>query len=164
MVQLPSECRSKENKDDVEILEGKADLWTPLNCLLEAANRKSSRLNSQGSATSKAETNNGPDCHSYLPEAKVGPESPAVPDGKLYVAKTKNKDPGQQTKVHQDEENETNLIARPVKRRRLRAAAQKKSAAEQQAASARVILDALGAKWNRKNSPIWFSLVAFEDQ
>ncbi|XWS64713.1 hypothetical protein CRYUN_Cryun05aG0027100 [Craigia yunnanensis] len=157
MVQPSSECMSKEDTDDVEMLEGKADLWTSLNCLVEAANRKSSKLNSQGSATSKAETHHGPDCHSFVPETK------ADPDGKLCIPKTKSKEHGQNTEV-QDEENEKILITRPVKRRRLRAAAQKKAAAEQQAASARVILDALGAKWNRQNSPIWFSLVASEDQ
>ncbi|XVF42210.1 hypothetical protein PTKIN_Ptkin01aG0342100 [Pterospermum kingtungense] len=162
-VQPPSEFRSEENKDGVEMLESKADLWTPLNCLVEAANRKSSRLNSQGSATSKAEPHKGPDCQSYMPEAKAAPESPTVPDDQLYVPKTKSKEHEEQIEV-QDKENETNLIARPVKRRRLRAAAQKKAAAEQQAASARAILDSLDTKWNRKNSPIWFSLVASEDQ
>ena len=42
----------KHNEDienDVEIIEGKADLWTPLKCLVEAANRtKSYKSNSQG--------------------------------------------------------------------------------------------------------------------
>ncbi|XWS58355.1 hypothetical protein CRYUN_Cryun08bG0027100 [Craigia yunnanensis] len=158
MAQSSSEHRSNEDTDDVEMMEGKADLWTPLNCLVEAANRKSSKLNSQGSAASKAGPHNGPDCYSYVPETKADPESLTVPDGKLCIPKTKGKEHGRNSKV-QDEENGTNLITRPVKRRRFRAAAQKKAAA-----SARVLLDALGAKWNRKNSPIWFSLVAYEDQ
>ncbi|XP_022719135.1 E3 ubiquitin protein ligase DRIP2-like isoform X1 [Durio zibethinus] len=164
MVQPSSEHRHNEDTDDVEMMEGKADLWTPLNCLVEAANRKSSKLNSQGSAASKAEPHNGPDCHSSMPEMQADPKSPSVPDGKLCIPKTKSKEHGQNSKV-QDEENGTNLITRPVKRRRLQAAAQKKAAAsEEHAASARVMLDALGAKWNRKNSPIWFSLVACEDR
>ncbi|XVE89900.1 hypothetical protein DITRI_Ditri20bG0032600 [Diplodiscus trichospermus] len=163
MIKPSSERRSHEDRDNVEILEGKEDLWTPLNCLVEAANRKSSKLNSQGSATSKAEPHNGPDHHSYMPKTKAGPGCPTVPDGKLCIPKTENNEHGQNSEV-QDEENKINLVTRPVKRRRLRAAAQKKAAAEQQAASARVMLDALGAKWNRKNSPIWFSLVASEDQ
>ena len=41
----------KPNKDDVEVMEGKADLWTPLNCLVKTANRtKSSKSNLQGTA------------------------------------------------------------------------------------------------------------------
>ncbi|EOY11048.1 PREDICTED: E3 ubiquitin protein ligase DRIP2 isoform X2 [Theobroma cacao] len=163
MAEPSSERRSNEDTDDVEMLEGKADLWTPLNCLVEAANRKSSKLNSQGLATSKAEPHNAPDCHLYIPETKADLESATVPDGKLCIPKAKSKEHGQNTKV-QDEKNGASLISRPVKRRRLRAAAQKRAAASQQAASARVMLDTLGAKCNRKESPIWFSLVASEDQ
>ncbi|XVF06337.1 hypothetical protein REPUB_Repub06bG0039100 [Reevesia pubescens] len=158
MAQPSSEHKSNECTDDVEMIESKADLWTPLNCLVEAANRKSSKLNSQGSAASKTEPLNDPVCHSYVPETKADPKSPSVPDGKLRIPKTKCKEHGQNSKV-QDGENATNLITRPVKRRRLRAATQKKAAA-----SARVMLDALGANWNRKNCPIWFSLVACKDQ
>ncbi|XVF31100.1 hypothetical protein REPUB_Repub16aG0116500 [Reevesia pubescens] len=161
--QPSSEQRSNEDTDDVEMMEGKADLWTPLNCLVEAANRKSSKL-AQGLAASKTEPHNGPDCHSYVPETKADPEPPTVPDGTLCIPKSKSKEHGQNSIV-QHEQNGTNLITRPVKRRRLHAAAQKKAAAsEEQAAFARVMLDALGAKRNRKNSPIWFSLVASEDQ
>ncbi|XP_039062796.1 E3 ubiquitin protein ligase DRIP2-like isoform X2 [Hibiscus syriacus] len=132
-----SEHRSNEDTDDVEIMEGKADLWTSLNCLVEAANRKSSKLNSQASPASVSEPHNGPDRHLYAPEIKAGLESPTVPDGK----------------------NGANLITKPVKRRRLHAEAQKKAAA-----SNRIMLDTLGSKWNTKNNPIWFSLVACEDR
>ncbi|XVE62806.1 hypothetical protein DITRI_Ditri06bG0149500 [Diplodiscus trichospermus] len=161
MAQPSSEHRSNEDTDE---REGKADLWTPLNCLVEAANRKSSKLNSQGTAASKVEPYDGPDCHSYMSETKAGPESASVLDDKLRIPATKSKENGQTSKF-QDEENGINLITRPAKRRRLHAVSQKKAAtSEEKVASARVMLEALGANRNRKNSPIWFSLVACEDQ
>lgn len=152
------EHRPNEDTDDVEVIEGKADLWTPLNCLVEAANRKSSKLNSQVSTASMTEQHNGPDCCAHAPEAKPGPESPPVPDGRLCVHKSKSKE-HRNNSVALEEENSINLIKRPVKRRRLHAEAQKKVAA-----SNRIMLDALGSKWNRKNNPIWFSLIACEGQ
>ncbi|KAK8712702.1 hypothetical protein V6N13_147932 [Hibiscus sabdariffa] len=136
-VQPSSEHRSNEETDDVEIMESKADLWTPLNCLVEAANRKSSKINSQASTASVSEPHNGPDCHTYVPEIKVGLESPTVTDGK----------------------NGTELITKPVKRTRLHAEAQKKAAS-----SNRIMLDTLGSKWSRNNNQIWLSLVACEDR
>lgn len=163
MAEPSSEHRSNEDTNNVEMMDGK-ELWTPLNCLVEAANRKSSKLNSQGSAASKAEPHNGLDCHSDMPETKIHPKSPTVPDGKLCIPKTTSKEHEQNPKV-QDEENGTVLITRPMKRRRLRAEARKKAAAaEDKAAPARVMLDAFGARWNREKSPIWFSLVACENQ
>ncbi|MBA0861488.1 hypothetical protein Goshw_028355 [Gossypium schwendimanii] len=158
MAQPSSEHRPNEDTDDVEVMEGKADLWTPLNCLVEAANRKSSKLNLQGSTASMTEQHNGPDCCSHAPEAKPSLQSPTVPDGKLSIHKSKSKE-HRNNSVILEEENGTNFIKRPVKRRRLHAEAQKKVAA-----SNRIMLDALGSKWNRKNNPIWFSLVACEGQ
>ncbi|KAE8729658.1 DREB2A-interacting protein 2 isoform 3 [Hibiscus syriacus] len=152
-----SEHRSNEDTDDVEIMEGKADLWTSLNCLVEAANRKSSKLNSQASPASVSEPHNGPDRHLYAPEIKAGLESPTVPDGKLSIHKYKSKEHRLNSKVL-DEKNGANLITKPVKRRRLHTEAQKKAAG-----SNRIMLDTLGSKWNTKNNPIWFSLVACED-
>ncbi|KAE8721980.1 DREB2A-interacting protein 2 isoform 3 [Hibiscus syriacus] len=100
-VKPSSEHRSNEDTDDVEIMEGKADLKTSLNCLVKAANRKSSKLNSQASPVSASEPHNSPYRHLYAPEIKAGLESPT---------------------------NGANLITKPVKRRRLHAEAQKKAA------------------------------------
>ncbi|XP_039069285.1 E3 ubiquitin protein ligase DRIP2-like [Hibiscus syriacus] len=121
-----SEHRSNEDTDDVEIMEGKADLWTSLNCLVEAANRKSFKLNSQASPASVSEPHNGPDRHLYAPEIKAGLESPNVPDGKLSIHKYKSKEHRLNSKVL-DEKNGANLITKLVKRRRLHAEAQKKA-------------------------------------
>ncbi|GMI65209.1 DREB2A-interacting protein 2 [Hibiscus trionum] len=156
--QPSGEHRSNEETDDVEIMEGKADLWTPLNCLVEAANRRSSKLNSHVSAVSVSEPRNGPDVHSYVPEIKADIESPIVPDGKMSIHKSKSKEHRQNSKVL-DEKNGTDLITKPVKRRRLHAEAQKKAAG-----SNRIMLETLGSKWNRKNNQIWLSLVSCEDR
>ncbi|KAL0010351.1 hypothetical protein SO802_005459 [Lithocarpus litseifolius] len=53
---------NEDTENDVEIIEGKVDLWTPLNCLVEAANRtKSSKSNSQGPSLAKSEQANAHD-------------------------------------------------------------------------------------------------------
>ncbi|KAK8633891.1 hypothetical protein V6N13_014725 [Hibiscus sabdariffa] len=156
--QPSSEHRSNEDTDDVEIMESKADLWTPLNCLVEAANRKPSKLNPQGSTASMSEPHTGPDCHSHVPEVKAGLASPTVPDGKLSIHKSKSKENRQNSKFL-DEKSGTNLISKPVRRTKLHVEEQKKAAS-----SSRVKLDTLGYKRNRKNNPVWFSLVAYEDR
>ncbi|XP_048236043.1 E3 ubiquitin protein ligase DRIP2 isoform X1 [Ricinus communis] len=160
----PNTQRFKEDlEDDVEIIEGKADLWTPLNCLVEAANRsKSSKSNSQGPSLPKSELLSGPDGDSQLPGIKFRAESPNGHVSEVYMPKTKNKEHGPDSKV-QDDKNGTDLLHASVKRRRL--TARKRAAmSEEFSASARVMLDAAGAKNNRRNCPIWFSLVASEDQ
>ncbi|KAK8502394.1 hypothetical protein V6N12_046180 [Hibiscus sabdariffa] len=152
--QPSSEHRSNEDTDGVEIMEGKADLWTPLNCLVEAANRKASKLNPQGSTASMSEPRTAPDCHSLVPEVKAGLTSPTVPDGKLSIHKSKSKENRQNSKFL-DEKSGTNLLSKPVKRTRLHVEEQKKAASSNRT---------LGYKRNRKNNPVWFSLVAYEDR
>lgn len=160
VAELSNEQRPNDDmEDDLEIMEGKADLWTPLNCLVEAANRTKSSKSSQGSSLAKSELPCAHDCDPYSSEPKSRIESANGHEG--YMPKTKNKEHGQVTKV-QDDKNGTNSLPVSVKRRRLTAA--RKRAAMSGAASAQAMLGAAAAKSNRKNSPIWFSLVASEDQ
>ncbi|XP_075658305.1 E3 ubiquitin protein ligase DRIP2-like isoform X1 [Castanea sativa] len=156
---------NEDTENDVEIIEGKADLWTPLNCLVEAANRtKSSKSNSQGPSLAKSEQASAHDSEVYMSETKARAESPSVLDNEVYMSKSKTKENGQNTKA-QDENNGTALVPGPVKRRRLRAASRKSTAASGKLhPSAQAMLDVAGSKRNRKNSPIWFSLVASEDR
>ncbi|KAJ6682818.1 UBIQUITIN PROTEIN LIGASE DRIP2 putative-RELATED, partial [Salix koriyanagi] len=115
-----------DEDNDVQMIEGKDDLWTPLNCLVEAANRtKSSKLHSQRTVSSQEH--------------------------------------GQGIRVL-DDKNGTNSLAVSVKRRRLTVARKRAAMSEGLSASAQAIVDAAGAKSNRRNSPIWFSLIASEDQ
>lgn len=156
---------NEDRENDVEVTEGKADLWTPLNCLVEAANRtKSSKLNSQGLSLAKLEQHNAHDNEVYMPETKVRAESFRAPESDVYMPKSKRKEHGLKKKV-QDENNGTTLVPGPVKRRRFRAAGRKSASASGELhPSAQVMLDAAGSKRNRRNSPIWFSLVASEDR
>ncbi|XP_058728677.1 probable WRKY transcription factor 21 isoform X2 [Vicia villosa] len=79
------------------------------------------------------------------------------------MPKTKNKSNGHKTKFGDDKDGNT-LPSGPVKRKRMRPANQKRTAASEMSASAQLVLDATGSRCNRKNSPIWFTLVASEDQ
>ncbi|KAG7970137.1 hypothetical protein I3843_07G066700 [Carya illinoinensis] len=156
--QIPKE----DTENDVELIEGKVDLWTPLNCLVEAANRtKTSKFNSSGLSLAKLEQpNHGTEV--YMPETKARAESPSAPDSEVYMPRSKRN--GHNAKV-QDETNGTTSPPGPLKRRRLRAAGRKITAASRQLhSSSQVMLDVSGSKCNRRNSPIWFSLVASEDR
>lgn len=161
----PSGGQKDTKETDDVVMEGKGDLWTPLNCLVEAANRtKTSKSNTQGLTVSKSEPRNVAESELGIPESKTEAESRNALGNQLYVPKTKTKDP-EQTKVKINS-NGTSLLPGPVKRRRLRAANRNRAASSsgELSTSAQVILDASGANHNRRNSPIWFSLVASEDR
>ncbi|RYQ91173.1 hypothetical protein Ahy_B09g097084 isoform A [Arachis hypogaea] len=117
---------SESTENSVELTEGKADLWTPLNCLVEAANRTKS-------------------------------------SSEISIPKSKSKDNGHKAKFG-DGKDGNSVPSGPVKRRRLRPSGQKKVAPTEGSTSAQVMLDATRGYCNRKNTPIWFSLVASEDQ
>ncbi|PSS19068.1 E3 ubiquitin protein like [Actinidia chinensis var. chinensis] len=131
----------KEN--DNEAWEGNVDLWKPLNCLVEAANRtKSSKLSSQDSSPAKSEPAN-------------------VPDYEVPVPKTKVKEHHHKSKV-QDEKNGTSSLPGLVKRKRLHAADRKNASGRLYSSQAMIGMP--GAKQNSRKCPIWFSLVASEEQ
>ncbi|KAA8550796.1 hypothetical protein F0562_002480 [Nyssa sinensis] len=131
----------KETENDAEPWEGKVDLWKPLNCLVEVANRsKSSKYNSQGSA------------------AKSEPQH--APDSEGHVLKTKVKEHRRKSKV-QDEKNSTDPISPElVKPRKLRRIRRKREFG----ISPQAVLDAASAKRERSIGPVWFLLVASEDR
>ncbi|KAG5232638.1 E3 ubiquitin protein ligase [Salix suchowensis] len=140
-----------DEDDDVEIIEGKADLWTPLNCLVEAANRtKSSKSHSQGLSLAKSSLLDGPDCEPHLYETKSRAESPSGHHSEVYMSKTKNKEHGQGIGV-QDDKNGKNSLPMSVKRRRLTAARKRAALSEGLSVSAQAMIDAAGAKNNRRN-------------
>lgn len=161
----PSTDRRPNDDDednDVQMIEGKSDLWTPLNCLVEAANRtKSSKSHSKGLSLAKFGLLDGPDSKPQLYESRA--ESPNGQHSDINMAKTKIKEHGQGIRVL-DDKNGTNSLPVSVKRRRLTAARKRAAMSEGLSASAQAIVNAAGAKSNRRNSPIWFSLIASEDQ
>ncbi|KAL6989478.1 RING-type E3 ubiquitin transferase [Sarracenia purpurea var. burkii] len=138
--QLPS----KDKENGAVVWERNVDLWKPLNCLVEAANRtKSSKFSPQYSSTVKLEPVNASDYEIDVPRTKITEHQ-------------------QKLKV-QDDKNKKSSFLGLVKRRRLRTV-DRKNAAGGLRASTKTMLDAHGAKQNRKRCPIWFSLVASEDQ
>lgn len=151
-------------ENSVELAEGKVDLWTPLNCLVEAANRtKSFKANSQ--ATPVAELECPTTSHGGLdqPETTTKTGLPAFAQNELNIPKSKIKDTGHKKLFGVDKDAKC-VPSGPAKRKRLRPAGQKRAAASDMSASAPGMLSATWGKCNRKNSPIWFSLVASEDQ
>ncbi|KAK4757020.1 hypothetical protein SAY87_007147 [Trapa incisa] len=172
---------SNERKLHIDMKNGtngkdkKFDLWTPLNCLVEAANRtksskqnlpltnftesgngsKSSKLSLQGTSLSKMEHPIG-STHNLL-----GVKS--ISEGSLVLSKAKNMDPG----VHQVDRNGTSsgtgseiVRCKPMRR----VTVKKTVASEAVALPAQQLLDTSGSKQLRRIRPVWFSLVASDDQ
>ncbi|XP_059625966.1 E3 ubiquitin protein ligase DRIP2 isoform X2 [Cornus florida] len=136
----------KEMESVAEPWEGKVDLWKPLNYLVEVANRsKSSKYNSQG------------------PAAKS--ELLHAPESEEHVRKSKAKEHGHKSKV-QAEKNITNPVSpdsvKPKKLRRIRR--KRATAFGELGISLQAVVDAATGKQEKRIGPIWFSLVASEDQ
>ncbi|KAB2621425.1 E3 ubiquitin protein ligase DRIP2-like [Pyrus ussuriensis x Pyrus communis] len=129
--------------------EGKADLWTPLNCLVEAANRtKSSKPNSQG-LHAKSDPINSLDSELYMSQIKAEGELPNALDciRNAYTPKTKKKEADQKARGK-----------KTVRNRGIRT---------KQGSCIRGIkclnstyASTCGAKY--RNVPVWFSLVALK--
>ncbi|OVA05332.1 zinc finger protein [Macleaya cordata] len=137
------------NKDKENVGEswaGKIDLWKPLNCLVEAANRTKSHKFSSQASTIKLELNNDPDSEVRVPKTKV----------REHVNKSKA----------QDEKTGTNItpLGMVKPRKFLRMGRKRAAASGELGVTGQAVLDAVGAKRDRRNSPIWFTLVASEDQ
>ncbi|KAK4785777.1 hypothetical protein SAY86_002466 [Trapa natans] len=162
-------------KNSTNVKNEKFNLWTPLNCLVEAANRtksskqtspltnlaesangsKSSKLSLQGTSFSKMDKPTG-STHNLL-------RFKTTPEGSLMMSKAKNKDPG----VLQWDNNGTSsgTGSGVVKRKGVRGVNMKKAAASEVVAlPAQQLLDVSGSKQLRRIRPVWFSLVALEDQ
>ncbi|KAL3849930.1 hypothetical protein ACJIZ3_011812 [Penstemon smallii] len=140
----PNPDKGKQNAS--ETWEGKVDLWKPLNCLVEAANiSKSSKFNTQG-YVSKSEA-----LYSH--------------DNEGLLSNTKNKEHRQKWKVQDEKNGSDNTPPESVRPKKLRKIRQKKV---RNFGDFRVppqtVLDAASAKIDRKNYPIWFSLVASDEK
>uniref|UniRef100_A0A5B7BZ01 Putative E3 ubiquitin protein ligase DRIP2 n=1 Tax=Davidia involucrata TaxID=16924 RepID=A0A5B7BZ01_DAVIN len=130
---------NKGTEHSAEPLEGMTDLWKPLNCLVEAAGiSKSNKSISQGS---------------------VGKSAPSsVQDDEAHVPKSKIKERSSKSKVH-DENGSTPAPSVLVKPRKKRAVA-----SEELNISSQAVVDAASSKCERRVNPIWFTLVASDDQ
>ncbi|TXG63764.1 hypothetical protein EZV62_010758 [Acer yangbiense] len=143
----PSQLVSnKETENGAEQCEAKSDLWKPLNFLVEVASRtRSFKSNLQGS------------------DAKLEPTY--VADNEAQVHKTKNKEDKCKSKAG-DKINSTDpTTSETINPKRLRRIRRKTAASfGDSSISPQAVLEAAGAKHERRSGPIWFSLVASEDQ
>lgn len=165
MAEPSNGLRHEDLENNVEAVEGKADLWTPLNCLVEAANRtKSTKPNFQASPMAKLEPSFVADGDLDAQETKEKALLLGAPNYGLYTPKTRTKEHGSNFKAKDNHNNGTTSLPESTKRKRLRATARNKAAASGELGSqAQVVLDASAAKC-RRNNPIWFTLIASDDR
>nr|GMD61014.1 E3 ubiquitin protein ligase DRIP2-like [Ipomoea batatas] len=136
---------NKETENDAEQWKGKVDMWRPLNCLVEAANRsKSSRFMPQGSAV------------------KSEPSHVADIDG--HARKTKVKEHGHKLKVQDEKTNSGSTPLESEKPKKLRRIRKKAPSFGDFNIFPNAVIDNASAKFERRINPIWFSLVASQDQ
>ncbi|KAE8676215.1 E3 ubiquitin protein ligase DRIP1 [Hibiscus syriacus] len=142
----PSHHTNKDAENDDEAWDGKLDLWKPLNCLVEVADRtKSLQSSSQGS------------------DSKLEPKH--VSNVEAQMCKSKNKEDKCKSKV-EDEKNIAGLgMSETVTPKKLCKICRKRASGFGDSGfSPQAVLDASGPKHERRRGPVWFSLVASEDQ
>ncbi|KAJ0981590.1 hypothetical protein J5N97_009845 [Dioscorea zingiberensis] len=120
----------------------KAELWKPLNCLVEAANRtKALKSTSSQCSVVKAEQIN-------------------FPDSEVHFSKMKVRDHISKSHVLDEMKASVSTTQSITKARRLNGAGRRRKELE---TSAQALVDA-AAKRERRRSPVWFSLVASTDK
>lgn len=138
----PSPDKGRRNSSE----KGKHDLWKPLTCLVEAANRsKSSKSSTQGSLV-KSDEQHTNDCEDLQ-------------------RKSKYKELRKKSKVR-EEKNCSDYTTPPESERpkKLRKMRQKAENFGEFKVPPQVVLDAAtSAKSDKRNHPIWFSLVASDE-
>ncbi|XP_015575879.1 E3 ubiquitin protein ligase DRIP2 isoform X1 [Ricinus communis] len=133
---------NNEAENGAESWDGKSDLWQPLNCLVEVANRSKSFKSIQVS-DAKQEATQG---HENEPQ----------------VRKTKFKE--EKLKV-EDEKNNIDTPSDAAGPKRLRRIRRKKAANfGDSGISSQAVLNAASVNHEKRAGPVWFSLVASEDQ
>lgn len=151
MMQIPSAAETsnqhtpdKGGEDSAEPLDGKADLWKPLNVLVEAASKtKSNKSNSRGTAGRQILLD--------------GNENEPLP-------KTKIKECGNATIVHGNEHDAVPASSGSVKPRKSQGRPKKvASVSEGLNVSAQSAIGTY-SKFDGRFGPIWFSLVASDKQ
>uniref|UniRef100_A0A6P4A6Q8 E3 ubiquitin protein ligase DRIP2 isoform X1 n=1 Tax=Ziziphus jujuba TaxID=326968 RepID=A0A6P4A6Q8_ZIZJJ len=137
---------NKETENGAEPCEGKLDLWKPLNCLVEVANRtKSFKPNSQA------------------PDNKV--ETKKVVDHEPQVRRLKKKENRCKSKVEDEKNTIDPMGSETVKPKKLHRVCRKREAAFGESRfTLKTMLEAASTRRENRIGPIWLSLVASEDQ
>ncbi|KAF7804681.1 E3 ubiquitin protein ligase DRIP2-like [Senna tora] len=138
--------RNKETDNGAEPWEAKLDLWKPLNCLVEVASRsKSFKSSVQGS------------------DAKL--EAMQINESDNQVQKSKNKENKRKARVENEKIDSDPISLDTAKPNKVRKVRRKKDPLSgESVVSPQAVLDATSAKFKERTGPIWFSLVASEDQ
>lgn len=123
-----------------------ADLWKPLNYLVEVANRtKSHKFNSHGST--------------------IKSEPMHVSDNEALMRKAKVKAQARKSNIRDEKYTTASLPPESLKPKKLRRIRRKKeNIFGQSGMSPQAVLDNPGVKREKRTGPIWFSLIASEDQ
>ncbi|XP_052489174.1 E3 ubiquitin protein ligase DRIP2 isoform X2 [Gossypium raimondii] len=137
---------NKEAENGGKAWDGKLDLWKPLNCLVEVANRtKSFKSNSQGS------------------DSKLEPS--CVPTIEAHTCKSKHREYKCKTKLEDERTSAGPATSETVTPKKLRRVSRKRASGfGDSGISPQAVLDAAGPKHERRIGPVWFSLVASENQ
>ncbi|RVW19998.1 E3 ubiquitin protein ligase DRIP2 [Vitis vinifera] len=134
---------NKGKEENSETLKEKDDMWKPLNCLVEACSgTKSNKLNLQGSLA-KSTPSHVDDKEAHVPKAKLKER------GKLKF---------------QDEENGTTHVPSGSVKPRIRGGRQKKAATLEGFSIPALAENDGNSKCNIRACPVWFSLVASDNQ
>ncbi|KAG5043557.1 hypothetical protein AAZX31_03G141200 [Glycine max] len=137
---------NKGSENGAEPWDAKLDLWKPLNFLVEVASRsKSFKSNNVQGSDAKLETNQ-------------------VNESDSQVQKTKNKENKRKAKIEDEKSSPypvSSDTAKPNKLRRIRK--KKETASGESGISPQAVLDSASNRLSR-TGPIWFSLVASENQ
>lgn len=153
LVQSISPCEgsqsipNKGSENGAEPWDAKLDLWKPLNFLVEVASRsKSFKSNNVQGSDAKLETNQ-------------------VNESDSQVQKTKNKENKRKAKIEDEKSSPypvSSDTAKPNKLRRIRK--KKETASGESGISPQAVLDSASNNRLSRTGPIWFSLVASENQ
>jgi E3 ubiquitin-protein ligase DRIP len=133
-----------EAENGAESWDAKMDLWKPLNDLVEIASRtKSFKSNTQRS------------------DAK--PEHVQVNESDSLVQKIKNKENKRKAKVEDEKSSPFPVCSDTAKPNKLRRVRRKKEPFGESGVSPQAVVDSTSNK-HLKSGPIWFSLIASENQ
>lgn len=133
---------NKETENGRKTLQDRTELWKPLNCLVEAANRTKSFKSTQQNSVIKAEQKD-------------------VRDSETNSNKTRGMEHPHKSKVQDEKNNNVQMPPASVKPRRLKGVNQKR---RNLAHSSQTLPDDANAKSDKRITPLWFSLVASFDQ
>ncbi|KAG8663348.1 hypothetical protein MANES_01G201200v8 [Manihot esculenta] len=137
---------NNEADNGAELWDGKSDLWQPLNCLVEVANRTKSSKSSSQVSDAKFESNHDP-------------------DNETRVCKTKYRENKGKSEVEDDKSNNNTVPSESKGPKRLRRIRRKKASNfGYPGISSQAVLDSASANHEKRTGPVWFSLVASEDQ